>query len=297
MVNMRRLSKRLPMMGASLFLAFCVWLLVIAEAKIEAGFLVPLVFDNIPSTVVIDGTPTGSVYVQIRGSKQAVAKILPQQVRAHVDLSDAKPGNEFIQITRQDIILPQGITVLGVYPPYLDIKFLARRPVPVEVRTIGKPAEGFEVREVSAIPLQVGIVGPPGRIERIETVRTYPIAVAGMKKREKVRAELVQPGDDIRLLQLKPTEVMIDIVERQIEKTFKEVPVQGGEGGAEVAPKSVTVIITGGYHRVRNLDEEQISVLVDWESAGPDPTVRPLKTTVPDGLSVVSCSPNRVKIK
>ena len=55
MVNVRRLSKRLPLMGASLGLAFCVWLLVIAEEKIEAGFLVPLVF-LVPVVVVILGS-------------------------------------------------------------------------------------------------------------------------------------------------------------------------------------------------------------------------------------------------
>ena len=78
-MNVRRLANRLPLMAASLSMAVFLWMIVIAEEKIDAGFTVPLVFDNVPSTVVIDGTPADSVYVQIRGSKQAVADALPQQ--------------------------------------------------------------------------------------------------------------------------------------------------------------------------------------------------------------------------
>lgn len=284
-------------MAASVLLAFFLWVLVIAEEKIEAGFMVPLVFDNIPSSVVIDGTPIGSVYVQIRGSKQAVSNVLPQQIRAHVDLSEAKPGNEFIQITAQDIFLPPGITVLGVYPPYLDLKFLARKPVPVQVRTTGKPAAGYELKAITAIPLQVEIVGPPARVKSIKEAQTYPVDIAGLRGRQRVRVELLPPGDGIRLLQLKPTEVLVEIEEKVIEKTFRKVPIQGVKENVEITPSTVTVKVSGGYHQVRELEKEGIEVLVDWESTGPDPSVRPLKTGVPQGVSVISSIPDRVKIK
>jgi YbbR domain-containing protein len=297
MLSLRRFSNRLPLMAASVCLAFFLWILVIAEEKIEAGFMVPLVFNNIPPSVVIDGTPLGSVYVQIRGSKQAVSNVLPQQIRAHVDLSEARPGDEFIQITAQDIFLPPGITVLGVYPPYLDLKFLARKPVPVQVRTTGKPAEGYEVKAITAIPLQVEIVGPPERVKSIKEAQTYPVDIAGLRERQKVRVELLQPGDDIRLLQLKPTEVLVEIEAKVIEKTFRKVPIRGVKEGVEITPRAVTIKVSGSYHQVKELEKKEIEVLVDWEATGPDPSVRLLKTSVPPGLSVISSSPNRVKIK
>ena len=284
-------------MASSLLLAFFLWILVIAEEKIEAGFMAPLVFDSIPASVVIDGTPIGSVYVQVRGSKQAVSNILPQQIRAHVDLSGARPGNEFIQITPQDIVFPAGITVLGVYPPYFDLKFLAKQPVPIRVRTVGRPADGYEVKSITAMPLQVEIVGPPARIDKIKVVQTYPIDIGGLQKGLKVVAELVQPGDDIRLLQLKPTEIVVEIGVREIKKTFREVPIRGGNKKVTLEPGEVTVVVSGEYGTVKELRLDQIEVQVDWESAGPDPSIRPLKATVPPGLSVLSTKPNRVKIK
>ena len=282
-------------MIASLLLAFLLWLLVIAEEKIEAGFMVPLVFENIPSSVVIDGPPTGSVYVQIRGSKQAVENILPQQVQARIDLSQAEPGEKFVQITPQHVVLPQTITVLGIYPPYLDMRFLARRPVPVKVLTIGKPAEGYEIRKVSTIPLQVEVVGSLPRVQSIKQVETYPIDVGGTKKTIRVRVEFVQPGDDIRLLQLKPTEVVVEVAPRKVEKTFRGVAVQKGKE-EKFSPSSATVVIQGDYNRMKEMKAEQIEIRVDWDAAGDDAATRPLKVALPQGLTLLSIQPESVKV-
>jgi YbbR domain-containing protein len=295
-MNLRKFTNRLPLMAASLSMAVFLWMIVIAEEKIDAGFTVPLVFDNVPSSVVIDGTPADSVYVQIRGSKQAVANALPQQIRAHVNLSHVKPGNEFIQIGANDIIIPAGLAVRGVYPPYLDLKFLARKPVTVRVRTEGKPAEGYLMKSVAAIPRQVEIVGPLPRLEAISEVETFPVNVDGLKKRMKVRAELVQPGDDIRLLLLKPTEVVVEIEVRTLERKLRKVPVAKVEGQPAFSPSAVTVVVQGGYHQVKALTREEITVNVMWEAGGESP-VRALAVTAPEGIEVLSYKPEEVKVR
>lgn len=295
-MNLRRLANRLPLVAISLSLAVFLWMIVIAEEKIDAGFTVPLVFDNVPSSVVIDGTPADSVYVQIRGSKQAVADALPQQIRAHVDLSHVKPGGEFIQIGDKDIIVPAGLTVRGVYPPYLDLKFLARKPVTVRVRTEGKPAEGYLLKSVAAIPRQVEIVGPLQRVESINEVETFPVNIDGLRKRVKVRAELAQPGDDIRLLLLKPTDVLVEIEDRKLERTFRKVPVAKAEGQPAFSPSAVTVVVRGVYLQVKALAEEEIKVNVRWEVEGESP-VRTLTVTVPEGIKVLSYSPGEVTVR
>ena len=296
-VNLRRLRERFPLMGLSLLLAFLLWVLVIAEEKVEAGFMVPLVFDSIPGSVVIDGPSTASVYVQIRGSKQAVEGILPQQVRAHLDLSDAKPGNEYVQVSPQSIVLPKGITVVGIYPPYLDLKFLARKPVPVKVRTIGRPADGYVLKSVTALPLQAEIVGPQQRVESIKQVETYPVDVSGLSQGMTVRAEFVQPGDDVRLLQLKPTEVVVAIEPRLEKRTFQRVPVRGGNQNVGFTPESVTVVLEGTFHTIKGLAPEQIKVEVDWEAQGEKPETRGLCVDVPQGFTVISVKPPQVTVR
>ena len=283
-------------MSASLLLSFLVWMLVMTEAKIDAGFMVPLVFENIPNSVVLDGAPTGSVYVQVRGSKQAVANLLPQQIRAHVDLSQSKPGDEFVQINHQDILLPSAVTVLGIYPPYLDLKFLAKKAVPVHVLTSGKPAEGYVVTNIAAIPRRIEIVGPLPRVTSMEEVDTFPVDISGRKSKLKVKAELTQPGDDMRLLQLIPTEVVIDFEERVIKRKIKGVPVKKGAGEVEFSPLHVTVEVEGNYGLIMGLAPEQLEVLVAWE-ADEEASVRPLAIGPLPGVAVLSVKPPKVKIK
>ena len=296
-IGSRKFYRRLPLMVASGVLAFLLWLMVIADEKVEAGFMVPLVFENIPPSVVIDGPPMASLYVQVRGSKQAVEDISLHEIRSHVDLSGVNPGDEFVQISPQDIVLPKGLTVLGIYPPYLDLKFLARKPVSVKVRTVGKPAVGYEVGEVTAIPLQLEIVGPQQLVDDISEVETFPVNVSGLKKSFKLKADFVPPGDDVRILQLKPTDVVIEVAEKQVQKTFRKIAVTGLREGVAVSPGEVTVVIEGGYHTVGALLGEQITAVVEWERAGDDPATRPLTVTAPAGVRGLEIKPGEGKIK
>lgn len=292
----RHLSRRLPLMIASLLMAIILWLLVIAEEKIEAGFMVPLVFNNIPSTVVIDEPPMATVYVQIRGSKQAVENILPQQIGTHIDLSMARPGDEFVQITPQNVVLPPGLTVLGVYPPYLDLKFLAKRPVPIKVRVIGKPAEGYEIKKITATPDKVEIVGSLRRVESIKEVNTYPVDIDGFKRSLRIKAEFVQPGGDVRLLELKPTEVKVDVAARKTRKTFEGVPVKGVLD-LEIEPDKVTVVVEGDVNLLKDLNADQIEVEVDAEAGGDSAETVSLRTKVPPGVSLISLTPGQVSVR
>jgi len=200
-----------------------------------------------------------------------------------------------VQITPQNVVLPQTITVLGIYPPYLDMRFLARRPVPVKVLTIGKPAEGYEIRKVSTIPLQVEVVGSLPRVQSIKQVETYPVDVGGTKKTIRVRVEFVQPGDDIRLLQLKPTEVVVEVVARKVEKTFRGIAVQKGKE-EKFSPSSATVVVQGDYNRMKEMKAEQIEITVDWGAEGSDAATRPLKVALPQGLTLLSVQPESVKV-
>ena len=127
-------------------------------------------------------------------------------------------------------------------------------------------------------------------------VQTYPIDVGGTKKTIRVRVEFVQPGDDIRLLQLKPTEVVVEVAAKTVEKTFRGVAVQKGKE-EEFSPSSATVVVQGGYSRVKEMQAEEIEITVDWNAAGDDAATRPLKVVLPQGLTLLSVQPESVKVK
>jgi hypothetical protein len=128
-------------------------------------------------------------------------------------------------------------------------------------------------------------------------VETYPVDVSGLKKELRARVEFVLPGDDIRLLQLKPTEVVVAVVPRKVEKTFRGVAIGAGGDDRSFSPASATVVVRGDYNRLKEMEPHQVNVEVDWKGAEDDSPQRPLRVQVSQGLSVVSVKPGSVKIK
>ena len=199
-------------MAASLLLALLSWFLVTVREKIEVGYLVPLVFEGIPANLRLDGSPLGSVYVRLQGSRQTVEHLLPQQLQARVDLSAAVPGNNIVQISPQMVTLPRGVTLVGISPSYLDLRFLSQAAVPVHVRTVGEPAPGHAVARAYAVPAEVAVVGRPEHVERVRRVEAAAVRVDGRRDLFRERATFVLPSNQVRLLELQPTEIVVEIV-------------------------------------------------------------------------------------
>jgi hypothetical protein len=124
--SLRRLARRLPLMAASLALAVGFWFFVAVREKVEVGYLVPLVFEGFPARLVIDGAPLEAVYVRLRGPREKVEAIDPQQLRVHVDLSKARAGNNILPLATPMVVVPRGVAVVGISPPAVNLKFIAR---------------------------------------------------------------------------------------------------------------------------------------------------------------------------
>jgi len=123
---LRRLARRLPLMAASLALAAAFWFFVAVREKVEVGYMVPLAFERFPERLVIDGAPLEAVYVRLRGQREAVENIDPQQVRVRVDLAAARPGNNVVPLAAPMVVVPRGVKVAGISPPAVNLKFIAR---------------------------------------------------------------------------------------------------------------------------------------------------------------------------
>ena len=124
--SLRLLVRRLPLMAASLALAVGFWFFAVVREEAEVGLLVPLVYEGFPSRLVIDGAPLESVYVRLRGPRQAVETVDPQQVRVRVDLAAARAGNNVLPLAAPMVVVPRGVQVVGVSPPAVNLKFIAR---------------------------------------------------------------------------------------------------------------------------------------------------------------------------
>jgi hypothetical protein len=122
----RRLTRRLPLLAASLVLSVLFWFIVTAREQVEVGYMIPLAYEGFPSRLVIDGAPLEAVYVRLRGSRLSVDGILPEQLRVRVDLAAARAGNNVIQLVSPMVVVPRGVSVVGISPPVINLKFIPR---------------------------------------------------------------------------------------------------------------------------------------------------------------------------
>ena len=130
---LRRLARHLPLMAASLALAVGFWLFVAVREKVEVGLLVPLDFEHTPSRLVIDNPPL-EAYVRLRGLRETVESLDPQQLRVRVDVSAARAETNYIQMLAGSmVVVPRGVTVVGISPPAVNLRFVARARVEEEV--------------------------------------------------------------------------------------------------------------------------------------------------------------------
>ena len=125
-LSLRRRVRRLPLMAVSLALAVAFWFVVNVREKIEVGYLVPLAFERFPSRLVLDGAPLEAVYVRLRGSRTVVEGLDPQQLRVRVDLAAARAGNNVVPLAAPLVVVPRGVTVVGISPPAVNLRFIAR---------------------------------------------------------------------------------------------------------------------------------------------------------------------------
>lgn len=130
--SLGRLVRRLPLMAASLALAIAFWFFVNVREKIEVGHLVPLAFERFPQHLVIDGAPLEAVYVRLRGNRRAIEGLDPQQLRVSVDLAAVHLGNNTLPLSATQLVVPQGVSVIGISPPAVNLRFISRPRTPEE---------------------------------------------------------------------------------------------------------------------------------------------------------------------
>ena len=173
--------RHLGLKVVSVVLAALIWLVVSGEQTVERGFRIPLEFSNLPSGLELASDAPTVVDVRVRGSSGALGRLTPGELVAILDLRLAKAGQRLFHMTSSDVRAPFGVEVVLVTPSSLAITFepSASKQVAVSPIVEGEPAEGFEVRKVTAEPAVVVVSGPTTAVRATAEAITEPVSVAG----------------------------------------------------------------------------------------------------------------------
>ena len=99
---------------------------VLAE-KAEVVMAAPVELDAIPQGLEVVGDRPDSVDVQLHGLRAVLARVGPEQVRAHVSLAGARAGEVVVRLVPDQISAPTGVTVLRVSPSRVRVMLETRR--------------------------------------------------------------------------------------------------------------------------------------------------------------------------
>src|SRR5687768_6365024 len=262
---LRPLLESLPLKLMSLAFSFLLWLLIAGERTSEMGMSVPVELQNFPRELELTGEPVNAVEVRLRASPGMVQRLVPGEVSAQVNLVGFGEGEHIVHLTEDSIRMPFGVKVVKISPAVLTfhLERTLRKVVPVQPRLIGRPAEGFEVAEVTSQPSEVRVEGPTSRVDEVESAFTEPVSVDGAKETVTGNVTIGIADPLLRVLVTPRVKVTARIRERHETRTFRGVAVEVRGSAATARPDRVDVTVTGPASALPSLAAADVRAYVD----------------------------------
>jgi len=249
-----------------------------------------------PSNLDISNDPPKTVEVELRGSRPNLQRLSPLDLVATVDVSDHPAGERVIRLTldRVTMQLPDGVKIESFQPSTIPIRLEPRveRQVPVEVKTEGKPADGYEVYGINPAQATVRVRGPASRIEALQMASTETISLSGRKESFTAsRVAIDVPDQKIEVLD-PLVDLAIEVGEKRTEKSFSGV-VARSLSGVEVRPPTAEVTLSGPASVLAELRPEDVKVVVHLSSTGGSVAGLELPPAVKDRVKLLSVKPSQ----
>jgi YbbR domain-containing protein len=285
----------------AILLGVSLWLITSGERTAERNWRVPLEFQNRPDVLEITGSPPDTVEVRLRGPSGQLGRLQPGDVRAHVDLTNARPGSRVVNLTTDDVTAPLGIEVALVATPRVsfDLERSATATVPVVPAVEGEPAAGFARASMTAVPKTVTIVGPESHVKQIPSVMTEPVSITGATATVRQRVSISLGDATVRLAQPEDAEVTVEIA-AEVDRQLANCPVgfRNLRAGLQAtsSPVSVTVTLRGSQTLLVKVQETQVPAYVDLSGLGPGSHTVPVRVDRPSGVTSASVSPAVVDV-
>jgi YbbR domain-containing protein len=233
------LRENLPLKVFSLLLAIVAWFVVRGEVEHVKDYVVPLDYVHLPEDLEMSGAIPNTVDVRLRAAEQVLKRATENGMTALIDLSNAPPGEQRIQLTENLFDTPAGAQVVRITPALISIVIEKRvtREVPVVAAFAGSPAEGYRQVGQSIEPAVVTVSGPASEVAAVERTLTGTIVLEGRTEDLEVEVRPVPDapaGSRVRVVApRKPVRVKVTIepLPLEIGPFLIEEPARPVKGG------------------------------------------------------------------
>jgi YbbR domain-containing protein len=184
---------------------------VTSRGQSEISLDVPVEFKDIPAGLEIVSHSVKVIGLNMRGQERLLKNIKPSDISVSIDLSKVKPGESTYYIHREDIRLPNAITVANINPS--SVKVITEETVRKTVRVIpiltGEPEKGFSVKSVFVTPPRLDVEGIRREIVRMNSIKTETLDITGINETFSQDLRLDLAG---RIVRTKTATVTVQVV-------------------------------------------------------------------------------------
>ncbi|MGV1099606.1 CdaR family protein [Thiovibrio sp. JS02] len=288
----------------SLFFAIFLWYFVVGEDKVDTNVFIPVEIVNLPRELVISNQFKKQLEVTISGPRGLINGINRQHISRTINLSKAAPGTTVIRNDPESIHFPRGINVLRIQPTHITLLIdeLVEKDLPIEAKTVGTPASGFELAAVHFEPKFIKLAGPKTVVGEEKLLRTKAIDINGLKSPVTTQVALELPQEILDLIG--ETVVTADVVikEKTLEKKISDLPVQAVDGPThqrriEIRPQTVSARIILPLSRITDQPESLVEVRIQTEQLPAGTHKVPLEAVASEPVRIIETIPSTVTVE
>ncbi len=145
---------------------------------------VPIEYINRDPKMEIIETSVNTVQLQLSGSGALIKSTRPEQIRVRADLAKALSGSNTYSITRENITLPPGLTLIDIDPPAVKVRLdvMIKKTLPIQVDWVGQLREDLILTAVKVIPESIEVIGGSRILENISTIYTEQVPLDSIER-------------------------------------------------------------------------------------------------------------------
>lgn len=285
----------------SLVMAVFLWYSITkTERDAERIIEVPISLRRVPETLTVVNQAVKPVTVTLRGPRTILDNVDERRERVQIGLANLMLGDNRIELTENMLNpdLPRSLKVVRFDPQSVTIQADRRlmRRVPVKPDLAGSPALGYTVAESTVTPEMVEVTGPARLLEELKQVRTESVDLRGVSQSVE-RSMLLERIDPSVTFVPDAVRVKVQLEESIAVRDFAKVPIAAPAGVKQVQPATIDLSIRGPQRLLHNLKLDPNAATVDVSGLAPGTHTVPVQVTVPEGLTVVTRNPEKVRVR
>ena len=298
---LRAMSNNLMSKLLSLIFAVFIWAWVQTEQVIDKRARARVVYVWPEGLVRTQEVPK-TLVVTLRGPQGLVRNLDSGHLRYKVDLAERELGHVSVDFSAKNLAgLPDGVTVVQVSPPAVDIELdrELEREVKVKETVIGDVAAGFRKGKVTVSPSTIQITGPQSLVRQISEMATDVVDINGLTETTSFDIAMAIKERTVSIADNQSVTVTVEVSPIIVKKTFNDVPVMTRGKGWKPRDDTAVVTLEGNAADMLELSPEQVSVQVHLpEEVPPGKTLQiQFDRNAPrSGLEVVHQGPDSVGV-